>query len=108
MSLILVEESAAEPKREQVRRFSAGNDQGQAWVPELTRLFVASSLHSGWGNEKAPGIEGGCGREEKAPILEGALSSEHGTYKTVKARLWPWLSNKRPPTVLRCLLFAHT
>ena len=24
------------------------------------------------------------------------LSSEHGTYKTVKARFWPWRSDKRP------------
>ena len=23
-----------------------------------------------------------------------ALSSEHGTYKTVNARLWPWLSGE--------------
>jgi hypothetical protein len=27
---------------------------------------------------------------------EELLSSEHGTYKTVKARFWRWLSGKSP------------
>jgi len=28
-----------------------------------------------------------------------ALSREHGTYKTVKVRFWPWLSEKKLDTV---------
>ena len=30
------------------------------------------------------------------------LSSEYGTYKTVKARFWPWLSEKSPEILSRC------
>jgi len=29
-------------------------------------------------------------------IIQGPLSNEYGTYTTVKARLWPWLSGKSP------------
>jgi len=29
------------------------------------------------------------------------LSSEHGTYKTVKAIFWPWLSGKSPETLFK-------
>ena len=31
-------------------------------------------------------------------IWDSAVSSEHGTYKTVKAKFWPWLSGKSPLT----------
>ena len=34
------------------------------------------------------------------------LSSEYGTYKTVTAILWPWLSGKGPYNLSRCSLFA--
>jgi len=34
-------------------------------------------------------------------------SNECGTHKTVKARLWPWLSGKRPQPLPRCSLFAR-
>jgi hypothetical protein len=32
------------------------------------------------------------------------LSSKNGTYKTVKARLWHWLSGKRPYNLFSCSL----
>ena len=35
------------------------------------------------------------------------LTSEHGTYKTVKARFWPWFSGKSPQHLLTCSLFAR-
>ena len=38
--------------------------------------------------------------EPAAATLRGArptpLSNEHGTFKTIRARLWPWLSSKSP------------
>jgi len=33
--------------------------------------------------------------------------SECGTYKTVKARSWPWLQGKSPENVIRCPHFAR-
>ena len=35
------------------------------------------------------------------------VSSEYGTYKTVKARFWSWLAGKSPQNVLSCSLFAR-
>ena len=35
------------------------------------------------------------------------MLSEFGTYKTVKARVWPWLSGKSSPILLSCSLFAR-
>jgi hypothetical protein len=35
-----------------------------------------------------------------------SLSSEYGTYETVKARFWPWLSGETPQTLLSGSLFA--
>jgi len=32
------------------------------------------------------------------------LSIEYGTYKTVKARFWPWLVGKSPDNLLSCSL----
>ena len=34
------------------------------------------------------------------------LSREHGMYKTVKARFWPWLAGKSPHNLFSCSLFA--
>jgi len=36
-----------------------------------------------------------------------SLSSEHGTYQTVKTRFWPWLSGKSPSNVLSSWLYAR-
>ena len=41
----------------------------------------------------------------KAPC--DPLSIEFGTYKTVKARFWSWLSGKSPQTLLSCSLSAR-
>ena len=35
------------------------------------------------------------------------LPSEYGTYKTVKARFWSWLSGEGPRHISRCSLFAR-
>jgi len=35
------------------------------------------------------------------------LSSESGTYKTVKTRFWPWLSGQSPLNLLSCSLLAR-
>ena len=35
------------------------------------------------------------------------LCFEHGTYKTVKARFWPWHSGESPWNVLSCSLFVR-
>jgi len=42
------------------------------------------------------------------PLHIGAapLSSEYRTYKTVKARFWPWLSGESPHNLVSCSLFA--
>jgi hypothetical protein len=32
------------------------------------------------------------------------LSSEYGTYKTVRARFWPWLQGESPYFLFRCFL----
>ena len=36
------------------------------------------------------------------PSICGPLSSEKGTYKTVQARSWPWLSGKSPDNRISC------
>jgi len=37
----------------------------------------------------------------------GGLSSEHDTYKTVKAKFWPWLSGRSPSNLRSCSPFAR-
>ena len=39
--------------------------------------------------------------------IRSPLPSEHGTYRTVTARLWPWLSGENPQNLLSCPLFAR-
>ena len=44
------------------------------------------------------------------PILHSIspqVSSEYGTYTTVKARFWQWLSGDRPRNLLSCSPFAR-
>ena len=38
----------------------------------------------------------------------GPLSSEHGTYKTVQAIFWPWLSGDSPENLPGCEYSLHT
>jgi len=39
--------------------------------------------------------------------MEGDLSSEYGTHKTVKARFRPWLSGESPQHLFRCSRFTR-
>ena len=58
------------------------SDQSCIWNPQTQRLFGQ------W-----------ITREEYRYMVEQQkhlLPGEYGTYKTVKARFWPWLSGKRP------------
>jgi len=35
------------------------------------------------------------------------MPSEYGTCRTVKVRIWPWLSGENPQNILSCSLFAR-
>ena len=46
-----------------------------------------------------------CGRRCCTGVRRGL--GEYGTYVSVKARFWPWLSGKLPQTFSNCSLFAR-
>ena len=63
----------------------------------------------GAGRAREVGAQDHRGRVRRGgfPPLARAVP-QHGTYKTVTARFWTWLSGERPSNVSRCSLFART
>jgi len=66
------------------------SDKGGA-EPGLAKLISTNRLRQGYG----------------FVAQESLLLSEYGTCKTVKARFWPWLSDKSPLNVSSCSLLAR-
>ena len=66
---------------------------------ETDPIPAACRLLSG-GSSREPGINTG-------PVQIGPLSSESGTYTTVKAGFWPWLSRKVTKPFLSSCHFAR-
>jgi len=68
------------------------------WI-RTSRLSIKNSLSDGK-ELSLMALSLSAGDIEHPELDEGdaahPLSSEYGTYKTIKTRFWPWLSGKRP------------
>ena len=80
----------------QIRQSRPDSGPGVRIKPPKSFSVVPGSLGSGRGGGGAleeAGVEPSAGNSSGRKSI---VTSEYGTYKTVKARFWPWLSHKTP------------
>ena len=109
-------------KREQLKSFQGLVSESQGQNMALTVLYVPCSvllaaklrLETMYGQtncwvlpHEKDGSEVRLHSSKSAHIRQSRSDSGLGTYKTVKAIFWPWLSDKSSLNVLRCSLFAR-
>jgi len=66
---------------------------GSRGRPSTDKISSLPHARAGGGASRE---RGGVDQPGISPSQILPLSSEYGTYKTVKARFWPWLSGKSP------------